>query len=410
MQTYPSLRLALLLLSGLLGSLGHFATAQESQQVAPIVCYAGENHATPHPYRPIMAKTTQARSDFNISYTNTVPGQAQLALAYAALIWENILASDVPINVEVTWDTLANNILASSGPTRIYRNFPGAGTDHWYPVALAEALRGFPFNGDEADMTLTINGAINWYYGADQQPGPNQYDFVMVVVHELAHGLGMFSPASTTGDTAELGIEARPLIYEAFLWQSDSIYLTDTATYANPSPGLFDAVTSDDLFYDCPEAIDISGAPLKVHAPNTFRRGSSLAHLDETSYTGSSPHTLMTPNISVQEANYNPEELTLCIFEQMGWDVEALLTLPVSVAEAEAMALRLYPNPVRLWLRLAGSLPGTRYCIVDMQGKTCLQGRYTGTPIAVASLPPGYYVFETYTPQGRPLHLPFTRQ
>jgi hypothetical protein len=367
----------------------------------------------PIPRAWLAAKTDSVRSVIVLSYTNDVPAEAQSALEYATQIWASILTSRVPINIAVTWDTLAPNVLASSGPSSVYHSFlgPATPTQHWYPVALAESLRGLPLNGADPDITLTINSAIDWYYGDDQQPGSNQYDFVMVACHELAHGLGFFSPASTSGDTAELGLDGRLLIYEAFLQGMDSISLSDVAAYPNPSEALFTVLTGDSLYFDCPDAVSIHGDPLRIHAPAAFRRGSSVAHLDEATYAAGSAHSLMTPNISRQEANHNPGDLTLCVMSQMGWETTPLPASPTEVRRAEPTAqLSLYPNPAGSWLQVRGVVGRQAYHILDMQGRVVQAGQLDRERLSVLPLAQGYYVFEIESLNGRMVHLPFVRQ
>jgi len=383
-----------------------------------MVCYAGQ--AVVH--QPLSdfwlaAKTDSQRSSFNITYVNDVPSQARNALEFATSIWGSILTSSVPFNLSVTWDTLATNVLASAGPTTIYRNsfsviFP---EPYWYPVALAEAIQGNNLNGNEPDMTIRINSDINWYYGGAQQPGPGQYDFTMVMIHELCHTLGLFSPASAENDTAELGFDGLLLIYEAYLLDRDFSRLTNAGQYPNPSPELYQALTEDSLFFDCPEAEQISGEGLKLHAPGAFRRGSSVAHLDESSYPAGSPHALMTPNIGIQESSYDPGALTLCIMAQMGWDVTPLTSIPLSFEPGTSAepSWSLYPNPAQRHLRLQGIPSGQAlsYAIRDQQGRVHHRGTWQeGQPLAVAQLSAGYYLLELTNSQGERQWLRFLKQ
>ncbi len=381
--------------------------AQISRSVAPIVCYASDEvaaHQIPHSW--LAFKTDSQRSTFDIAYTNQVPTPARDALEFAASIWGSILSSPIPFSLEVTWDTLSTSVLASAGPTQIYRNsiFNQFPTSYWYPVSLAEAIDGSNLNGNSADMTIRINSAISWYYGGAQQPGAGQYDFVMVMVHELAHCLGFFSSASNRNDTAELGLDGELLIFESFLLENDLMSLTNDSTYPNPSPELLQALTSDSLFFDCPDAEAISGEGLKLHAPSQFRRGSSVAHLDEATYPIGTPHVLMTPNIAMQEASYDPGELTLCIMEQMGWDVTPLSSVPLSQESSPwAGRLRLYPNPATQALRLEGITDQRplRYAIHDQQGRVLQQGAWqTDQALSVRSLAAGWYLMELISARG----------
>ncbi|MDV7399647.1 hypothetical protein RZS08_49995, partial [Arthrospira platensis SPKY1] len=74
------------------------------------------------------------------------------------------------------------------------KDFPGAPLEAtWYASCLANAITGSELNPGEADMDIVMAADVNWYYGTDGQPGPGQFDFVSVLLHEIGHGLGIVS-------------------------------------------------------------------------------------------------------------------------------------------------------------------------------------------------------------------------
>ena len=105
--------------------------------------------------------------------------------------------------------TATSAVLGSAGATQIFANFPNAPkANTWHSYALANKLKG-------ADAATTpapqINANFNvnrgqancltgtfWYYGLDGNHGTNT-DFVAVLQHEMAHGLGFqtFTSGST---------------------------------------------------------------------------------------------------------------------------------------------------------------------------------------------------------------------
>lgn len=137
----------------------------------------------------------------------TLGAQRLLAAQYAAAIWTVLLSSPVEINVEVDFNEamdcdVTSAVLAASGPNTAHGNFPGARVeDTWYPQALANSLAAMDLAPGYNDMGATFNGALGtscpfplvWYYGLDGNPPEDSIDFVTVVLHELAHGLGFLT-------------------------------------------------------------------------------------------------------------------------------------------------------------------------------------------------------------------------
>jgi hypothetical protein len=169
----------------------------------------------------------------------TLGQQRLIAFQFAADLWGATLDSNVDIVVQATFQPLGctptSGTLGSAGTIQIFTNFPGALLpNHWYHSALANKLAGFdltpgppdpgllvpPFNDD---IVAFFNGAINndpncigganWYYGLDNNPGANEIDFLNVLMHELAHGLGFANFINETNGTGPLGL---PDVYTAF--------------------------------------------------------------------------------------------------------------------------------------------------------------------------------------------------
>ena len=59
------------------------------------------------------------------------------------------------------------------------------------PIPLANQLRDRDLAADEPDLQVMVIDKGNWYFGLDGRPESNQFDFVSVVLHEIAHGLGI---------------------------------------------------------------------------------------------------------------------------------------------------------------------------------------------------------------------------
>lgn len=127
----------------------------------------------------------------------TTRGQQRLiAFQYAANRWGQTLDSNVTIYVQASFDPLGANVLGQAGTTFVFRDFGGApgfpGAQFaatWYHSALADKRAGEDLAPNSPDIVAQFSSDTNWYFGLDNNHGA-QTDLVVVVLHELAHGLG----------------------------------------------------------------------------------------------------------------------------------------------------------------------------------------------------------------------------
>jgi len=147
----------------------------------------------------------------------TTVGQQRINVyLFAAQKWGERLQSDVPIFVGAEFDeTLPclpdRGVLGAAGPTFIFADdptLPLPGT--WYVSALADALAGVDGAPGFIDIVSFFNPDLgtpgclqnsSWYYGLDNNNPAEQTDFLAVVMHEIAHGLGFLELANeSTGE------------------------------------------------------------------------------------------------------------------------------------------------------------------------------------------------------------------
>lgn len=127
----------------------------------------------------------------------TTRGQQRLiAFQFAADLWGATLDSNVQIFVTAAFNPLGANVLGSAGSTFVFSDFgsifpfPGAQIGNtWYHSALADKLAGAELNPGFADINAQFSSDFNFYLGLDNNHGALN-DLVVVVLHELGHGLG----------------------------------------------------------------------------------------------------------------------------------------------------------------------------------------------------------------------------
>lgn len=296
----------------------------------PIVCYGVEKPGTSHVPPPelfaerLAAGKTQATksSKFVVTYIGFT-NEAREAFQRAVDIWESILVSPVDIHVTANWAPLGSGVLGSATAGTFYANFDGAQQlNTWYPVALAEkmARRDLNESGD-IDIFAQFNSNNNsWHYGLNGSTPAGQYDLVTVVLHELGHGLGFLDSYNITSNVASVGLASTgvPVVYDLGIQNGTGQNLFITTQ--SETDELRAQLTSNNLFYNSPRVLQANGnLPAKIYAPTTFSSGSSIAHLDESTFPGGTANALMTPQIGTGEANFNPGAIVQGMFSDMGW-------------------------------------------------------------------------------------------
>jgi hypothetical protein len=128
----------------------------------------------------------------------------------AAERWSNTIDTNVDIIVNATFTPISGcteteAVLGQALPARFLHSFEGAPRDNvWYPIALANKFAGQDLLPSVGDIFIQFNesldnaqcmGNVNWYYGLDNQHGQH-FDLFVVVLHEIAHGLGLSGPTA----------------------------------------------------------------------------------------------------------------------------------------------------------------------------------------------------------------------
>ncbi len=139
----------------------------------------------------------------------TVGEQRRIAFQHALDIWGKAIDGSVPIHVSASFAPLdcseGSAVLGMAGPGGMEFEVPGQDPAVIYPEALADQLAGYDLAPGVPDIEAEFNGALpecfpdyDWYYGLDSVDWDNRANLVMVVLHEIGHGLGFQSTADDT--------------------------------------------------------------------------------------------------------------------------------------------------------------------------------------------------------------------
>lgn len=273
---------------------------------------------------PRSTVRAESGATFQIIYTDP-PGTGFLdaargpvrkrAMEASIAAWSAVLQGTIPIVVQVrmeTPDDPESSTLASASPVEF---FDIAG--RLVPSALAAQLRNANVNNGRPDIEVVYNETVGWDYALNGVAAPDAVSFVYTTIHEVGHGLGFTD--SFDAETGQL-LNALPYPYDMYVNRGSAM---SDPVRTHPAPKVLEDLTSNDLFFSGPRAIDASRRSIvprpmvKLYAPSPYEEGSSISHVDQDTYadirTG-----LMTPRDFGRGSN-TIDILTLGIMEDMGY-------------------------------------------------------------------------------------------
>ena len=243
---------------------------------------------------------------------DNVPAFVQLPMSYAASLvneWIN-LVDTVRISCSYTAAASPTN-LASAGAAEWYQI---EGLLGLYPSALAKQIAIGADNYIDISMNINSNWP-SWYFGIDGNCPAGQTDLVTVLLHEMLHGFG-FQNRSGIGEDGE------PFVATNFgVWE---FHLADAAgnmiwTVDYGVENAWEQYTDSALFFSGPEvSANLESNPM-LFAPSTFQPGSSIAHLDESTYLGN--NALMTPVLGSSQVWHTPGEIGMWMLADLGYNI-----------------------------------------------------------------------------------------
>ena len=206
----------------------------------------------------------------------------------------------------------------------MHRNFPGVPlAQTWFVQATANSIAGSRLSRAN-DLGAVFNSDIDngclrnissWYYGFDDNPGPDQIDFVPTLLHELAHGLGFLSLVDLDGGAKFGGLD------DAFMLNLEDHSTGELYSDMSDAERVAASVNVGNLHWVGSSVSAASGllsagktgGHVHMYAPEPNQPGSSVAHFD-TSHT---PDELMEPF----DTPNNIQDLTEALFEDIGWSL-----------------------------------------------------------------------------------------
>ncbi len=273
---------------------------------------------------PVVAATT-----FQFRFID-VPEQARRDVELAGRLWSHCIRSELPIRVRVQWLERGPTGFALPRPVRNAPHLPVR--DAWYPAALADALAARR-SSSEDDINIFLSGATNWSFTDKSTVAPGEKDFVNVVLHELAHGLGMSSASFIPWEGEAIGsiglpnaainwfdfsfalpeLDGTPALFDTFVRTGDGRAITDVAAYPNPSPRLAEALRDPGIHFAGERARAASGGRYPLLEPG------NIAHFPLTD-----PTPLMYGDSGSGERRWTIDRVLLGVLADLGWQVTPL--------------------------------------------------------------------------------------
>lgn len=198
-----------------------------SVQAADVVpVYFGTGYFDTTPVAPVGGNPGTTRGE-----------QRRIAAQYGAALWGSVLKSEVPILVGAQFTSLGPGILGSAGSNGAFVNIPNGKPGVVYGMALADALAGFDLGPGRVDINTNFSTNFAFYYGLDGKAPAGLTNFLDVIMHEYAHGLGFASFANVSTGALIAGF---PDAYNVFAYHNPSAKFWPQMTNAERQAAVLD--------------------------------------------------------------------------------------------------------------------------------------------------------------------------
>ncbi len=231
----------------------------------------------------------------------TTLGEQRLALFnFAAAIWGAYLDSSVTTNVRSQFNPLTpcssgGGVLGSAGTINIHNNFANAQfPSTWYHAALANKLAGTDLNTVNPEMTATFNsdidtgclgGGTRFYYGLNSANPGGTVNLLVVLLHEMGHGLGFSSFVNSSSGAFNAGL---PDVYSTFMYDRTTSTFWNSMTNTQRQAS---AINANNVLWDGQNVRNGSGSitncreagtgRVELYTPAILAPGSSVSHFND---------------------------------------------------------------------------------------------------------------------------------
>ncbi len=170
------------------------------------------------------------------------------------------------------------------------------------------------------DINITFNSNFNFFFGTESElnaasiAGATVVDFNTILLHEMAHGLGIFSTM----------IYSKQLTDGSIVWEKNVLRYSSTGlpVYDEEGNEVFAITQWDAMMNIDPNSFmpgeDITlgeGLDLDVYNPIVWETGSSMSHITE----GSDQDAVMNKSVPNGVAYREFSQKELALYGQMGW-------------------------------------------------------------------------------------------
>jgi hypothetical protein len=238
--------------------------------------------------------------------------QARAALESAATQLGSYLVVSSPVTV--TYRVTGEYSPLSATLAEAGSSFAGPGPGFLDTVVQKKIQTGADTNGSAPDGSISVNFGQPWSLG--NPVAGNQYDLESIAMHELLHTLGFLSYVQQAGaNTGQTWT-----VYDSFLVNSAGNriigpdYLWNTAYNPNLTGG------NRGVYFSGPNAVAANNGPVPLYTPNPWVPGSSVSHLSDYVFTGSTD-TLMTAVVGRGPAPRALSAVELGIMRDLGYTI-----------------------------------------------------------------------------------------
>jgi len=282
------------------------------------------------------AVTVRTAGPFSVSFYHSGEGDGSNS---STQNWTTQQMDDVVASIQVWYDRLADTAGRQANLHMFWYNYTGStlgatfcptngsgGTSWTYVEHVWRDGVNYsaPWSAWDGYIKMDTDAAgYSWNFGTGN-PSSSQIDFRSVITHELGHAVGFYDSYNNSLRKwgATWGTSSSPTAFAGYngISRWDANLRDDEGDMPNSggtgTPGKFD-VKDNPVHFVGANASAYNGGSVAIYAPNPYAPGSSLSHLDYSTF----PDALMSPFFSLGDVQRWPTELEWQVMKDIGWTV-----------------------------------------------------------------------------------------